>query len=313
MGLAISSKLVHRLGGTMSVDSELGCWTEFAVELPLLQLEEGAQCQSLDTSTMLSLVQKAKICLVDQNPVVLERMKRVFEHFRMEHQVMTSLPSQWEKDGEPQVLMVQEDLWTGDVQLPPKFVVITTGMHYLVQNTHGHIRSLLQTVPYNILSCIAASLQSGTSASMEVTNGSGAEQFELAVALESLSILIAEDNRINQKVLVRILNRLGIEDVTVAVNGQEAVDYVKGGKDYDVVLMDMQMPVMDGLEACTMIRNSVLEKRPKVVFVTAHALGSYEKECYKAGAADFLSKPCNIDSVKQVLERTMRKRASSSN
>ena len=95
------------------------------------------------------------------------------------------------------------------------------------------------------------------------------------------------------------------------MNGKEAVDWVKSRKTFDVVLMDMQMPVMDGLEACNIIRNSGLEKRPKVIFVTAHALGSYENECYRAGAAGFLSKPCDINSVKDVLTKTMAKIISS--
>ena len=68
---------------------------------------------------------------------------------------------------------------------------------------------------------------------------------------------------------------------------------------------------MDGLEACRRIRNSTLEKRPKVIFVTAHALENYEQECYKAGAAAFLTKPCHIDSVKKVLADTIMSSAAS--
>ena len=72
------------------------------------------------------------------------------------------------------------------------------------------------------------------------------------------------------------------------------------------------MPVMDGLEACKVIRASGLENRPKVIFVTAHALQNYKEECYKAGAAGFLAKPCKIDSVRKALTETMMTTAGTS-
>ena len=184
-------------------------------------------------------------------------------------------------------------------------------------------RSLRQTVPSNIVSCISASIQAGggttnleegllseRAARRDDDNNSVDDE----TALRSLAVLIAEDNRINQKVLVNILNRIGIQDVKVAANGQQAIDFVLERKDFDVVLMDMQMPIMDGLEACRHIQNhhntsgGLLKKQPEAIFVTAHALGSYEQECYKAGAAGFLSKPCDIQSVKQVLTQTMIKK-----
>jgi CheY-like chemotaxis protein len=67
-----------------------------------------------------------------------------------------------------------------------------------------------------------------------------------------MKVLVAEDNAINQKLLLRILNRLGINNVVVVDNGQKAVDR-EAAEPFDVVLMDMRMPVMDGVEACELI------------------------------------------------------------
>ena len=238
LGLAISSKLVHRLGGTISVDSQVGKWTEFAVELPL----QGCDPAPFD----LELLRTAKVWVVDPDPLEQDNARRVFDYFAIEHHVASSLPTfpKSGKEAKLSVVIIQEDLWRPDMQLPPKSVIITTGTNYTIKTAHGHIRSLRQTVPNNILFCIAESIK--------IANSSQHEKVEVEVhtvavenneiSLTSLKIMIAEDNKINQRVLVRILERIGISDVKVAVNGQEAVDFAMSGVDYDVILMDMQMP-----------------------------------------------------------------------
>jgi CheY-like chemotaxis protein len=120
---------------------------------------------------------------------------------------------------------------------------------------------------------------------------------------QELRVLVAEDNAINQKVLLRILNRLGINNVVVVGNGQQAVDR-EGAQPFDVVLMDMQMPVMDGVAACEIIvKRQGGHPKATVAFVTAHASGEFEKECFKAGASDFISKPFNIRDIERCLQK----------
>jgi CheY-like chemotaxis protein len=117
-----------------------------------------------------------------------------------------------------------------------------------------------------------------------------------------IKILIAEDNLINQKVLVRMLTNLGVIKVDVVDNGQKAVDQ-EASEDSDVVLMDMQMPVMDGIDSCRLI----VERRgavslPKVAFVTAHVEDSFKLDAARAGGSRFLSKPFNVRGVEKVLQ-----------
>jgi CheY-like chemotaxis protein len=117
-----------------------------------------------------------------------------------------------------------------------------------------------------------------------------------------LRILLAEDNLVNQKVAVRILNRLGY-DATVAVNGLEALQAVRH-EHYDIVFMDVQMPEMDGLEATRSIRQeaSILHK-PHIIAMTAAATQLDRDKCLEAGMDDFVAKPVRLEDIVQALER----------
>ena len=129
------------------------------------------------------------------------------------------------------------------------------------------------------------------------------------VDYESLRVLIAEDNLVNQKVLARNLKALGMVHVTIVDNGQEAVD-IATEKDFDVIFMDMQMPVMDGIEACRQIvsrKRDEHELTPRIIFVTAHALTNFQDDAQAAGGSGFISKPFNrkkIDSMLRALDLT---------
>ena len=124
----------------------------------------------------------------------------------------------------------------------------------------------------------------------------------------NIKVLVAEDNLINQKVLDRILKRVGVTDITIVDNGKKAVDVSEETR-FDCILMDMQMPIMDGLEACKIIvkRDKDKEDCPKIIFVTAHALVEFREKALAAGAFDFITKPFkmeDIDNVLKILEAT---------
>ena len=117
-----------------------------------------------------------------------------------------------------------------------------------------------------------------------------------------MRILLAEDNPINQKVGTRLLEKLGYHP-DVASNGQEALDAVQR-QDYDIILMDMQMPVMDGLEASrTVVQEYPAETRPFIVAMTANVLESDREACKNAGMDDFLGKPVLLSDLHKLLER----------
>lgn len=123
----------------------------------------------------------------------------------------------------------------------------------------------------------------------------------LAVRLP-LRILLAEDNLVNQKVALRMLQRLGY-DADVVANGIEALQAVQS-ETYDVVFMDVQMPEMDGLEATRRIRHdNSITYRPYIIAMTAAAMQLDREKCLEAGMDDFVSKPTRLEDVSQALQR----------
>ncbi len=117
-----------------------------------------------------------------------------------------------------------------------------------------------------------------------------------------LRVLVAEDNPINQKVATSMLHKIGC-DADVAGNGQEALDLLRA-QSYDMVLMDCQMPMMDGFEATTAIRSGETGgTRVPIVAMTAHAMPSDRERCLAAGMNDFLTKPISVEQLRAMIAR----------
>jgi len=115
-----------------------------------------------------------------------------------------------------------------------------------------------------------------------------------------MRILLAEDNPVNQKVALLMLKKLGYR-ADVAANGHEVLQALKRQK-YDAVLMDVQMPEMDGLEAAKVIKEMDPERRPKILAMTAYALEGDRERCLGAGMDGYISKPVQMKELKMALE-----------
>lgn len=117
-----------------------------------------------------------------------------------------------------------------------------------------------------------------------------------------IRILVAEDNPVNQKVVVKQLMSLGYQ-AEVVNNGQEAVDRLKE-HEYDVVLMDCQMPIMDGYRATQEIRSFEGEgKRTTIIAITANAMPEDRQRCMDAGMDDYMSKPASREDLRKKVEQ----------
>ena len=117
---------------------------------------------------------------------------------------------------------------------------------------------------------------------------------------ESMRILMAEDNAINQRVGKLILQRAGIA-IDLVADGKEAVEAHQASP-YDLILMDCQMPAMDGFEASRRIRQ-MQSKQPIIVAVTANALVGERERCLEAGMDDYLSKPFQAEQLVAVVKK----------
>jgi len=120
-----------------------------------------------------------------------------------------------------------------------------------------------------------------------------------------LRILLAEDNQVNQKLALRILERMGYR-TDVASNGIEAVESIQR-QIYDVILMDVQMPEMDGLDATRNIRKLKDVTQPHIIAMTANAMEGDREMCIKAGMDDYVSKPIRVNELVEALLMVGRK------
>lgn len=119
--------------------------------------------------------------------------------------------------------------------------------------------------------------------------------------LQDIKILVAEDNPVNRSLISIMLREIGYTSISTATNGHEVITAVEKDK-YDLILMDINMPQMDGLEATRRIIENYGSLRPVIIAVTANALEEDRAKCFAVGMDDYLSKPLRINALKQVLK-----------
>jgi len=127
--------------------------------------------------------------------------------------------------------------------------------------------------------------------------------------ISALNILIAEDNPVNQKVTQLMLQRIG-HRADLAANGQEVLRAMEN-RAYDLVLMDIQMPDMDGIEATKHIR-SRWQQGPKIIAITSFDPEFCREQCFSAGVDDFINKPIRMNELGAAIERNMSMSSSKS-
>lgn len=119
------------------------------------------------------------------------------------------------------------------------------------------------------------------------------------ISFEGKRLLLAEDNKLNQQIALEVLSSVGFE-VTIACNGQVAIEMALT-EHYDLILMDVQMPVIGGYEATRLIREKEIGVHVPIIAMTAHAMQGTREECLSAGMDDYISKPIDMNKMLQVL------------
>lgn len=304
LGLAISEKLVSLMGGEISVVSEPEQGSTFSFTV---KTSKGDRILPAYQDYNMDEYEDKKILVVDDNATNLTILKRQLENWKL----LAVLASSGKEALEILSSQNDIDLVITDMQMPemdglmlaakihalrpqqPVILLSSIGEELREKERELFVSVLTKPIKRNVLSHHILNALRGqlrTSAEPAVNHKLSSD----FATIYPLQVLIAEDNRINQHVITGILRRLGYQP-HIASNGKEAVE-AANQNNYGMILMDMQMPEMDGLEATRIIRKTVVEQ-PVIIALTANVMEGNEQECLDAGMNDYVSKPIKLDHL----------------
>jgi PAS domain S-box-containing protein len=311
LGLAISKRLVELMGGDIRVESEQKKGSTFRIMLRVAAADVPTKIP-LDEG-MPHLAGK-RILVVDDNatnreivtrharswgmePVAVERPRDALDLIEQDEPFDVAVLDMMMPDMDGLALAGEIRQRRDESELP---LLLLTSLGRLPQLQSGGVFSAQLAKPlkasqlYNTLLQLLTAGRVGEEAVETMTDGKRTRS--------ALRILLAEDNAMNQKVALRLLEQLGYR-ADVANNGLEAIEALER-KPYDVVLMDVQMPELDGLDATRRICEEFpAESRPHIVAMTANALPEDREACFAAGMNDYVAKPIRAEELVAALKR----------
>lgn len=315
LGLAISKQLVELMGGVMGVDSRVGVGSTFWFELPLTldphQIREPAPVDSL---------RGLRVIIVDDNQVNRRVLREQVASWGMRSDSFEAGPAalaamREAADKDPYDFLLLDYHMpgmdgvavAGEVRAAPSIrntpiVILTSAVSG--RNRQGADAWLTKPVRRShLLNALTALRGEKLKSAPLPAPHTGAKSMRGRV-------LVADDNAVNQRVAVRMLERLGFR-TDVAGNGLEAVRMLRT-LPYDAVLMDCQMPEMDGYAATKEIRRTEKPgQRLAIIAMTAEAMTGAREQCFSAGMDDYIAKPVKLEEISRVMEKWLLPKSAS--
>ena len=319
LGLAISKRLVNLMGGNIRVQSEPGRGSTFEFDILVQQAEDSAMAQHPALNTLPSAL---KVLIVDDNDNARLILREMTESFgwladtAKDTQQALPLLDQACASGEPYAILFVDWRMPGmdglefarflkhdnQVQTPPLVVMITAyGKEVLTKHAASYQQLLdgflMKPVTHDVMLNTVQAILSGDS----VLPADNPEQINTK-PLSGLTLLLVEDNVTNQLVATELLRQQGAI-IDIAGSGPQALTMLQEQPDrYDLVLMDIQMPEMDGYQTTELIRQQLQLTTLPIVAMTANALPTDKAACFAAGMQDHIAKPF---SVAEVVQKTL--------
>jgi Signal transduction histidine kinase len=318
LGLAICKRMIEMMGGTIGVESKKGIGSTFSFNLtlekgkdsvilamPNYSMLKGKRILVIDDYEMNRYI--ARIYLEEVGCIVneAENLETVLDRFFINQKGFDAILVDYQMNGITGFEMAKIIKKNEFLKNVPLILLtsVTTNLELKVAKQNGFSGYISKPYKRNeLLDCVSMVVE-GSDSKVEndqvlITKYSAAE----AKYDKKIKILLVEDNDINIKFFV---NSLKLIELTcdVALNGQEALKAYKE-KEYDVIFMDCQMPIMDGYEATREIRRiEDLKKHIPIIAMTAYSMKDDENKCLEAGMDDYLSKPFDFDQVISILKK----------
>jgi len=315
LGLAIAGELVSLLGGSVAVESAPGAGSVFSFTLNLGLQQQGVPC----TPVPLGL-QGVRVLVADDSEIALAVLKRELVALGCEVDAVSRWPEVLDalRPGSHDLLLLDAALpgFSGaqfaqrmagalPSQFPATLLMATHfGREAALRSCAGFgYRAVLDKpictwVLRDLLAGLWGAGEAGEGGVAEASGEPGAPE-----SLEGARILLVEDNSINRMIAREILGSVGAR-VECAVDGREAVEMLEAaGEPYRIILMDIQMPVMDGYTASRLILERMGAQAPPIIAMTAHAMQEERERCLSCGMSDHVPKPIDPDLLLCVIRR----------
>jgi len=313
LGLAISSRLIEMMNGTIWVTSETGKGSTFAFTI---QLGSAPSIPKVYLKSKIPELMYKHVLIVDDNRTNRQILTLQCQQWGMiptEAQHGYEALAQLEQGHEFDIAMIDMHMPGMDgfelgahirqkrtlEQLP--MIMLSSGIKNAAED-ENHLFSAFVTKPIKQSQLFEIIMQVLTGINQKFLRTPIRQQLDRDLASNiPVSILVAEDNQINQRLILRILKQMGYESDLVQ-NGVEVLTAL-GKRTYDIIFMDVQMPMMDGFETTRQVRNlNHGMKQPTIIAMTANAMEGDREKCIDSGMDDYLAKPVRINELQQIIE-----------